>query len=100
MNNNNKLHLSLLAAAAVMIGCTLGASAQVNYYQTPAYQAEEQAFRARQNEGARLYEMYGQNSAPYLNWAVREKGLSPSYANPYNLYQQYYPYSNSFMYWY
>lgn len=92
--------LSLLALGAVVF-TGMPADAQYNYYTSPQYQAEEQTFRARQNEGARLHETFGENSPQYLNWYVREKGRVP-YAYGYNAFtygQPYYGnqiYSNSF----
>lgn len=92
--------LTLLALGAVVI-TGLPADAQYNYYTSPQYQAEEQAFRARQNEGARIHETFGENSPQYMNWHFREKGTIP-YGYGYNGFmgQPYYGnarmYSNSF----
>lgn len=84
----NKNPFLLLSAAGMMLFAA-PAMAQVNYYQTPQYQAEEQAFRARQNEGARLHEMFGEQSPQYQSWYAREKGVSPMYGyNPYYGYSQ------------
>lgn len=84
--NNKIFSLALLALAAVLNSNTT-AVAQMDYYHSPAYQAEEQAFRARQNEGARLHEMYGENSPQYGQWHLQEKGRLPGnnfgYGYPY-----------------
>ncbi len=98
MQKNIKLQLSLLMAAASIALCAVAANAQTDYYHSPAYQAEEQAFRARQNEGARLYETYGSNSGAYYNWQARENSFKGMPTNPYLFNQQYYPYPNSFTY--
>lgn len=95
--------LSLLALGAVLV-TGMPADAQYNYYTSPQYQAEEQAFRARQNEGARLHETFGESSPQYLNWYVREKGVVPyQYGYGYNAFNYGQPfygntrmYSNSF----
>jgi hypothetical protein len=101
MNKSTQLFkASFLAAAAVISVCTINANAQANYYTSPQYQAEEQAFRARQNEGSRLYETFGPNSGAYVNWQIREKGITGT-GNPYMFnVNPYYnnPYGSSF-YW-
>ncbi len=114
MNKTIKLQFASLMACASIALCVQSAEAQTDYYHSPAYQAEEQAFRARQDEGARLHETFGEYSAPYFNWAQREraiKGLGPSNpyqfgggypyqyggANPYQMYTQQRYYKNSFV---
>lgn len=99
MKKQIKLQLSLFAATAAFVACLAPAGAQVDYYHSPAYQAEEQAFRARQNQGAALYEQFGANSAPYANWYLQNKGV-PLNTNPYGLYSPYMPYTGSFYYGY
>ncbi len=87
----NSLLLILIAAAATSFTAFSPAGADTDYYHSAAYQAEEQAFRARQNEGAQLTETYGANSPQYQDWYAREHGT----VSPYNsaaLYNQgYYP---------
>ncbi len=73
MNNQNLLFI-LIAAAATAFTAFSPAGADTDYYHSAAYQAEEQAFRARQDEGSRLTETYGSNSPQFLNWYAREKG--------------------------
>ncbi|MBY0549728.1 MAG: hypothetical protein K2W95_20810 [Candidatus Obscuribacterales bacterium] len=46
-------------------------------------QAEEQAFRARQDEGSRLHQTYGEHSPQYQQWLQREKGgIAPQQQYP------------------
>lgn len=68
----------LVASVAPLLPTTAQPSA--------AYQAEEQAFRARQEEGSRLHRTYGENSPQYQEWLHREKGSSAS-QQPYPAYQ-------------
>lgn len=97
-----KIVLAMLIAAgsATAISAFSPAEAQANYYTSPAYQAEEQAFRARQNEGARIYETFGNDSPHYQSWLMREKGRTN--VNPY--YNPYYGninmYSSPYSWWY
>lgn len=60
--------IALIAASGAILPVTA---------QTPAYQAEEQAFRARQNEGARLHDTHGANSQQFQQWSHQEKGTVP-----------------------
>lgn len=75
---------SLLGIFTALLLAQTSATAQPS----AAYQAEEQAFRARQNEGARLHQTYGENSPQYQEWLRREKGGATAVpqqapANPY-----------------
>jgi hypothetical protein len=84
-----KKPLIVLFALGALMVTSIPADAQYNYYTSPQYQAEEQAFRARQNEGARLHETFGENSPQYMNWYSREKGFVP-YGYGFNNYGPYY----------
>jgi hypothetical protein len=79
MKNNKSLIILVAGIAVTSFSAFSPASAQNNYYTSPAYQAEEQAFRARQNEGAKLHETFGESSPQYASWYGREKGYGPSY---------------------
>lgn len=73
-------------AVAMILASTSAATAQTSY------QAEEQAFRARQDEGARLHQTYGESSPQYQDWLRREKGIVPQSNIPnYQTNSGYYP---------
>lgn len=77
---NKRLSIILLSAAVAFFAMLPASS------QTP-YQTEEQAFRARQDEGSRLHQTYGEHSPQYQQWLQREKGIAPS-QQPYPAYRE------------
>lgn len=92
MKSNRLFGISLIALTFLFSASAV--TAQVS----SSYQSEEQAFRARQDEGARLHQTYGENSPQYQDWLRREKGggVQQSQYPPNQSYSGYQPYQDRY----
>lgn len=102
MKIKNILPLLITAGAVSAFAVITPAEAQYNYYTSPQYQAEEQAFRARQNQGAAIHETFGEQSPAFFNWKMQDNAMKGIQSNPYG-YNPYYgrinTYASPFQWW-
>lgn len=92
MKIHNLLPMLIAASAVSASSAITPADAQANYYTSPQYQAEEQAFRARQNQGAAIHETFGEQSPQFWSWKAQDNSMKGVQSNPYGYGYKYNPY--------
>lgn len=96
MKFKNIMPLLLTAGAVSAFAAITPAEAQYNYYTSPQYQAEEQAFRARQNQGSAIHETFGEWSPQFHSWKYQDNAMKGIQSNPYG-YNPYYGRINTYV---